>query len=43
MIKIGPVTDEILLIWTKVARSNVAWTNVTKTVMKPILSRRGKI
>ena len=25
MVKIGPVTDEILPIWTNVARTNVAW------------------
>ena len=31
MVKIGPVTTEILLIWTNVARTNVAWTNVTMT------------
>ena len=30
MVKIGPVTAEIILIWTNVARTNVAWTNVTK-------------
>ena len=29
MVKIGSVTDEIFLIWTNVARTNVAWTNVT--------------
>ena len=32
LVKIGPVTAEILLIWTNVARTNVAWTNVTVTV-----------
>ena len=26
------VKDEIFLIWTNVARTNVAWTNVTVTV-----------
>ena len=30
--KIGPVTAEIFLIWTDVARTNVAWTNITATV-----------
>ena len=29
MVKIGSVTPEIFLIWTNVARTNVAWTNVT--------------
>ena len=28
MVKIGPLTAEILLISTNVARTNVAWTNV---------------
>jgi len=28
LIQIGPVTAEILLIWTNVPRTNVAWTNV---------------
>ena len=28
MIQIGPVTAEILLIWTNVPRTTVAWTNV---------------
>ena len=37
LIKIGPVTAEIFLIWknvarTIVARTNVAWTNVTVIV-----------
>ena len=32
MVKIGSVTAEIFLIWTYVARTNVAWTNVTVTV-----------
>ena len=32
LVKIGPVTAEILQIWTNVARTNVAWTNVTETV-----------
>ena len=32
MITIGPVTAEILLIRTNVARTNVAWTNVNVTV-----------
>ena len=30
--KIGSVAAEIFLIWTKVARANVAGTNVTVTV-----------
>ena len=29
MVKIGPVTAEILLIWTNFVRTNVAQTNVT--------------
>ena len=29
LVKIGSVTAEIFLIWTNVARTNVAWTNVT--------------
>ena len=33
MVKIGSVTAEIFLIWTNVARTNVAWTNVTVTVV----------
>ena len=32
MAKIESVTAEIFLIWTNVARRNVAWTNVTVTV-----------
>jgi len=32
LVKIGPVRAEILLIWRNVARTNVAWTNVTVTV-----------
>ena len=32
LVKIGPVTAEILLIWTNVARAYVAWTKVTMTV-----------
>ena len=32
LVKIGPVTDEILLIGTNVTRAYVAWTNVTITV-----------
>ena len=31
-VKIGLVTPEILLIWTNVARTYVAWTNLTMTV-----------
>ena len=33
LVKIGPVTAEILLIWTNVARTNVAWTNVHLTIV----------
>ena len=32
LVKIGSVTAEIFLIWTIVARTNVALTNVTVTV-----------
>ena len=32
--KIGSVRAEIFLIWTNVAKTNVAWTNVTVTVGK---------
>ena len=32
MVKIGSVTAEILLIWTNVSRTNVAWRNVTVAV-----------
>ena len=32
LVKIGPVTAEILLIWTNVTRAYVAGTNVTITV-----------
>ena len=32
LVKIGPVTAEILLIWTNFARVYVAWTNVIMTV-----------
>ena len=32
LVKIGPVTAKILLIWTNVTRAYVAWTNVTLTV-----------
>ena len=31
-VKIGSVTAEIFLIWTNVARTNVAWSNVTAIV-----------
>ena len=31
-VKIRSVTAEIFLIWTNVARTNVAWTNVTTIV-----------
>ena len=34
MVKIAPVTTEILLMWTNVARTNVAWTNVTVRVVE---------
>ena len=32
LVKIVSVTAEIFLIWTIVARTNVAWTNITMTV-----------
>ena len=32
MVNIGSVTSEIFLIYTNIARTNVAWTNVTMTV-----------
>ena len=32
LVKIGSVTDEIILIWTNVARTNVAQTNVNLIV-----------
>ena len=32
LVKIGSVIAELFLIWTKVAKTNVAWTNVTVTV-----------
>ena len=32
LVKIGSVTAEIFQIWANVARTNVAWTNVTVTV-----------
>ena len=32
LVKIRPVTAEILPIWTNVARAYVAWTNATMTV-----------
>ena len=31
--KMGSVTAEVLLIWTNVARTNVAWTNVDLTIV----------
>ena len=33
MVKIGPLTAEIFLIWTNVAGTNVAWTNVAWTMV----------
>ena len=33
LIQIGPVTAEVLLIWTNVPRTNVAGTNVVVTVV----------
>ena len=33
LVKIGSVTAEILLIWTNVARTNVAWTNFYLTIV----------
>ena len=32
LVNIGLVTTEIILMWTIVVRTNVAWTNVTVTV-----------
>ena len=32
MVKIGSLIAELFLIWAKVAKTNVAWTNVTVTV-----------
>ena len=32
LVKIGPITAEILLTWTNVTKAYVAWTNVTITV-----------
>ena len=32
LVKIGSVTAEIFLIWTNVARTNIAWTDVIVTV-----------
>ena len=32
LVKLGSVTVRIFLIWTNVARTNIAWTNVTVTV-----------
>ena len=32
LVKIGAVIAELFLVWTKVAKANVAWTNVTVTV-----------
>ena len=32
LVKVGSVTAEVLLIWTNIARSNVAWKNFTMTV-----------
>ena len=32
MVQFESVTSEILLLWTNVARTNVAWTDVTVTV-----------
>ena len=45
LVKIGSVTAEIFLIWTNVARRNVAWTNVTviqkcNTVNKGLNTKR---
>ena len=31
-VKIGSVRAEIFLIWANVARTNIAWTNITITV-----------
>ena len=32
LVKIGSVIAELFLVWTKVAKANVAWTNVTVAV-----------
>ena len=32
LVKIGSVMAELFLVWTIVAETNVAWTNVTVTV-----------
>ena len=32
LVKIGSVIAELFLVWTKVAKVNVAWTNVTVPV-----------
>ena len=39
--KMGSVTAEVLLIWTNVARTNVAWTNVDLTIVLDCLERMG--
>ena len=49
MVKFGPVTAKILAIWTNVANTNIAWTNVCdswdmfKTVPGTYLSNLVKI
>ena len=49
MVKIGPVTAKIIDIWTNVANTNIAWTNVCdswdmfKTVPGTYLSNLVKI
>ena len=32
LVKIGAVISEVFLVWAKVAKANVVWTNVTVTV-----------
>ena len=39
--KIRSVTAEIFLIWTNVARTNVAWTNVHLTIVLDCPERMG--
>ena len=36
LVKIGSVTAEIFLIWTNVALTNVAWTNVSVNLFKRV-------
>ena len=32
LVKIGPMTAEVMLIWTNVIKTYVAWTNITVMV-----------